>query len=318
MTSNIQPPGQQGSSVRVANRQAQVQARTDVGLGPPRETAPQTYLRPPDAGSSGAQRLLVGAVALLGVAVLLLVLASLINPQSSLADALAGLFGTRVAVQTGVVPPTPAAPETAALPAYLAALPGYVLAWADDFVAPSQISAARVGAGQVATSLLVENGVYRMQVLPGQMGWTLFDLTQTGDQASPQNDAYHLETSATVDPETPSGAAGVLARFESAGNFYLLAVDGSGGVSVQLWRDGAPAPLPATAIKANAAGLPNRLAVADDGQRLRFYVNQLLVAEVGALQLPAGRPGLAVMAPDGQMGGATVDFDWLAVFRPQS
>lgn len=312
MTSNVQPPGQQGSSVRVADRRAQMQARTDVGLGPPRETAPQTYLRPPDAGSSGAQRLLVGAVALLGFAVLLLVLALLFNPRSSLA----GPFGPPVAVQTGSVPPSFAAPEAAALPDYLAALPGYALAWTDDFAAPSRITAARVGTGQVATSLLAESGVYRMQVLPGQMGWTLFDLAQAGGQAA----AYHLETSATVDPAAPSGAAGVIGRFVRAGDFYLLTVDGSGGVRVQLWQGGAAVDVPAAAITANPAGQPNRLAVADDGQRLRFYVNQLPVAEIAAPQLPAGRPGLAVLAEGaaGATDGAAVNFDWLAIFHPQA
>lgn len=303
MSSNVQPPGQQGSSVRVADRQAQAQARAEINLGPPRETAPQTIQRPPDAGSSGAQRLLVGAVALLGFAVLLLVLASLFGPQSSLA----GLFGTRVEVETGVVPPTFAAPGTVSLPDYITALPGYVLAWTDDFAAPSQITAARAVEGQVATSLLAESGVYRMQTPPNQLGWTLFNLADAS--------SYHLEASATVDPANPAGAAGLIARFAGAGNFYLLTVNGSGEVRVELWQNNTPDSVPATAIRANAAGLANRLAVADDGEWLRFYVNQLPVAEIAEPQLPAGRPGLAVVATETEQ--AAIDFDWLAIFRPQ-
>jgi hypothetical protein len=71
-----------------------------------------------------------------------------------------------------------------------------------------------------------------------------------------------------------------------------------------------------TAIGAiNRAGGANQLAVEDDGERLRFYVNGALMSEIAAPVLPAGRPGIAAIAtgPD----GGTVDFDWIALYRPE-
>jgi hypothetical protein len=312
MTSNVQPPSEarQSSERRMADRQARAQARTAIGLEPERATAPDTYLRPPEEDSRGAQWLLFTCVAVLGLAVLLLVLASLLAPNSTLAS----LFGTRVTVQSGVVPAADSAPTAGAaagaivapaLPSYLSELPGLQLWFNDDFAAPSAVTAAAPSDSQVAASLL-ERGVYRLQVPPNQLGWTLFDLAQTT--------AYHLETSATLDAATPGGAAGVIARFGGPGNFYLLTVDGAGVPAVQLWRDGAPYPVQTGAALSGGAGQANRLAVADDGAQLRFYVNQILVAEVVDPPLPLGRPGLAVVAAGEQ--AAAVDFDWIAIYRP--
>jgi hypothetical protein len=106
----------------------------------------------------------------------------------------------------------------------------------------------------------------------------------------------------------------VIARFDGPGSFYLLTVDGDGVASVQLWLDGVRYDAPASAALAAGAGQANRLAVADDGERLRFYVNQVLVAEVAEPQLPIGRPGLAALAPGEQ--ASAVDFDWMAQRRP--
>ena len=111
------------------------------------------------------------------------------------------------------------------------------------------------------------------------------------------------------------GAAGVIARFGGSGNFYLLSVDGSGASSVQLWLGGTPYTVQSSAAPAFAAGQANRLAVEDDGVRLRFYVNQVLVAEVLNPQLPFGRPGIAAVAAGAQE--AVVDYDWIAIYRPQ-
>jgi hypothetical protein len=159
----------------------------------------------------------------------------------------------------------------------------------------------------VTAAVVTDIGVYRMQVSPNQIGWTLFDLVDTN--------LYHLETSATVSASTPGGAAGLLARFGGPGNFYLLTVDGSGAADVQLWSGGQSATLQSAPIVANPAGQANRLAVEDDGERLRFYVNQALVSEIVEPQLAAGRPGIAAVAagPD----AATVDFDWIAIYRPE-
>jgi hypothetical protein len=59
--------------------------------------------------------------------------------------------------------------------------------------------------------------------------------------------------------------------------------------------------------------LANRLAVEDDGARVRFYVNQVLVSEIVDPQLLGGRPGIATVATSD--APATVDFDWIAIYR---
>lgn len=300
---NTQPPGssQQSSSVHVANRTARAKARTSIGLDPERATAPDTYLRPPDETSRNAHWLLVTCVVLLGLAAVLLLLSPMASETS-----LTNLLGARIEGQTTVTPP----PNSAALvlPAYLSTLPGFQLWLTDDFAAPSQIATDRLDEGATATSLLMDRGVFRMQTPANQIGWTLFDLVQ--------NSAYHLETSATVDTVSPQGAGGVIARFDSPGNFYLLSIDGAGVATLQLWLDGEGYTLQSSAAITNPAGQANRLAVEDDGDRLRFFANQVLVAEVLEPQLPFGRPGIAAVAADGS--AAVVDYDWIAIYRPQS
>lgn len=302
---NAQSPGSSDQSrpVRVADRQARARARTAIGLEPDRDTAPTTFIRPPDVDNTRpAQWLLVVCAALLAVAVVLLVLASLIGSNSTLA----GIFGTRLSVETGALPGSPG--KEPALPAYLAAIPNFRLWLSDDFAAPSRIAPELAGEGKVNAAVIVDQGVYRMQVPASQLGWTLFDL---GDTTS-----YHLETSAAVNPASPAGAAGVIARFGGPGNFYLLSVDGSGTVSVQLWLDGASFTLQSQEVIASPAGQPNRLAVEDDGSRLRFFVNQMLVAEVLEPELSFARPGIATVATAAD--AAVVDFDWIAIYRPES
>ncbi len=234
---------------------------------------------------------------------LLLLLGRLVNPNATLAE----LFGFPESVQTGqtITVNTTNLKSTAA--AYLAQLPGFRLWLTDDFAAPSKYVAAQAVPGQVNAAVVTDIGVYRMQVEPYQMGWTLFDLADLT--------SYHLETSATVSAQSPGGAAGLIARFGGPGNFYLLTVDGAGTPSVQLWSDGQAVTLQAEQAVVKPAGQANRLAVEDDGARIRFYVNQALVSEIVDPQLPPGRPGLAAAAPTDE--AATVDFDWIAIYQPE-
>lgn len=291
------------------NTDASARKRAAIGLEPERETAPDAVLRPPDESSRTAHWLLVACVGVLGVAVLLLLVARAMNPDTTLAS----LFGwpsataTEQTEQDGQSAATSTAAAGSSSAAYLAQLPGFRLWLTDDFAAPSEIAPAQAVPGQVNAAVVADAGTYRMQVSPYQMGWTLFDLAG--------NNSYHLETSATVSAETPAGAAGLLARFNGAGNFYILTVDGSGTASVQLWSEGQAATLQSAPAIINPAGEANRLAVEDDGSRLRFYVNQALVSEVVEPQLAPGRPGIAAAAPGPET--ATVDFDWIAIYTPE-
>jgi hypothetical protein len=290
----------------VTNTDASARKRAAIGLDPERETAPDAVLRPPDDDSRAAHWLLVLCLALLGLAVLLLILARFVSPNTTLSS----LFGRPAITVAGPNEPTvaPANLDSGSSPApYLRQLPGFRLWLTDDFGTPSQIAAAQAVPGQVDAAVVSDAGVYRMQVSPNQVGWTLFDLAGV--------DTYQLETSATVSAETPEGSAGLLARFNSPGNFYMLTVDGSGNASVQLWSDGQPVTLQSQPAVVNPAGQNNRLWVEDDGNRLRFYVNQAVVSEIVEPLLPPGRPGIAAVAPGAE--AATVDFDWIAIYRPE-
>ncbi|MFN8466466.1 MAG: hypothetical protein U0X20_12995 [Caldilineaceae bacterium] len=285
------------------NTDASARKRAEIGLAPERETAPEAVMRPPDESSRTPHWLLVVCVGLLGVAVLLLLLGRIVNPNATLAE----LFGFPASIQTGqtITVNTSSLKSTAA--AYLAQLPGFRLWLTDDFAAPSKFVPAQAVPGQVNAAVMTDIGVYRMQVEPYQMGWTLFDLADLT--------SYHLETSANVSAETPGGAAGLIARFGGPGNFYLLTVDGAGTPTVQLWSEGQAVTLQAEQAVVKPAGQANRLAVEDDGARIRFYVNQALVSEIVDPQLPPGRPGLAAAAPSEEP--ATVDFDWIAIYQPE-
>jgi hypothetical protein len=296
---------------------ARARKRSAIGLEPDRETAPDTFLRPPDESSRGAQWLLVLCMLLLGLAVLMLLLSRTLTPDTTLGSLLGRPESAAIpetVADAGQLAGDVAAgiaanlPDGSTWPAWLAQLPGYEVWLTDDFVAPSRIAPQQSLPGRLDAAVVADIGVYRMQVSPNQMGWTLFDLEGTG--------AYHLETSATVSADTPGGSAGVIARFGGAGNFYLLTVDGDGAARVQLWRNGEAFDMQMRTVITNNAGQANRLAVEDDGQRIRFYINQILASEIVEPQLPPGRPGIAALAEGDQ--GATVDFDWIALYRPQS
>jgi hypothetical protein len=285
------------------NTDASARKRAEIGLAPERETAPEAVMRPPDETSRTPHWLLVVCVALLGVAVLLLLLGRIVNPNATLAE----LFGFPAPIQSGQTITVNTSNLQSTAVAYLAQLPGFRLWLTDDFGAPSKLAPAQDVPGQVNATVLTDIGVYRMQVEPYQMGWTLFDLADLT--------SYHLETSATVSDQTPGGAAGLIARFGGPGNFYLLTVDGAGTPTVQLWIEGQQMTLQSEQAVVNLAGQANRLAVEDDGARIRFYVNQALVSEIVDPQLPPGRPGLAAAAPGAE--AATVDFDWIAIYQPE-
>jgi len=287
---------QQGSGNYVADPDVQAHKRTGIGLSPHRETARSAVQRPPDAGSRFPQWLLVACLMLLAGAVGILLAARSIDPTATWADL--ATWGGGTTVQRPEEP----------LPDYLVAIPGYSLWMTDDFTQVNSNVAIDAVSDQVKAAVLPEIGVYELTVAPGQLGWTLFDVTSLP--------GYWLETSATIDATTPLGSAGIIGRFVSEGNFYLFSVDGSGAATVQVWKDGQSFPmLPPTALSVvNRAGTPNRLSLQDAGGKLSFFVNQHLLFEVVAPQLPIGRAGMAAMS-----GGdvATVDFDWVAIFRQE-
>lgn len=323
---NTPPSGSQGSATYVMNAETSTQKRMEANMGPPRDTAPAAVVRPPDAEAGGCARwLLVVCIALLALALVMLLVANVVQPGRTLA----GLFGAPV-VSTPVA--TPASPgevagaladnlaenlpgnlggnlaeNIAALPTYVAQLPGFQLWVSDDFSAPSALAPPQAIPGQVNAAVVTDAGVYRLQVEPNQIGWTLFDLAGGGP--------YRLETSAAISSASPGASAGVIGRFNGAGSFYLLTVDGAGTAKLEQWVGGQPTTVQTAIGAINRAGSANQLAVEDDGTRLHFYVNGALMTEVAAPVLPLGRPGIAAVVPGPDPG--TVDFDWIAIYRPE-
>ncbi len=145
-----------------------------------------------------------------------------------------------------------------------------------------------------------------MDVMADQIGWTLFDTSMLP--------AARLETSAAIAPATPTGAVGLIGRFVDSANFYLFSVDGAGQFSVRMWMDGQSYVLqmPSVMPMIYTAGESNRLALEDNGERLRFYVNQAMLFEVSNPEIEQGRSGISVFSPDG--GAASASFDWLAIY----
>ena len=303
-TYNAQPPGdaQRSSASYVTDQDEQARKRTAIGLSPHRETAPSAVQRPPDAGSRFAQWLLVVCLAMLIVSVVLLLVSRTMDPNTTWARLLPF-------VQPKAVVQVQKQPATAVQTAAVAAPPGYGLWLSEEFSAPSVKVPEYTVPGQLAGAVLPQLGVYRLDVWPGQLGWTLFDIS-----ALP---AYWFETSAKIDAQTPSSAGGLIGRFGDSSNFDLFTVDGDGQLAVDMWKDGEKFVLqpPTTSAIVNGAGKANRLALEDNGKQMRFYVNQALLYTVAEPVLPAGRAGVAALSTGDQI--AAVEFDWVRIYTPQ-
>lgn len=286
-TSDASPPPD-------ANRQAQ--KRVAIGLSPRRPTARMAVQRPPRAGLARWQQWAIALmVAALMVATVLLIFAKATGAStgwSQVRHQLAALLLGR-----------PAPPQT---PGSLPAL-GYLLRLEDGFTTKSGLLACTQQAGQWATDIWVEPGVYHFQLWPGRLVWSTLavaDLT-----------TYWVEASFTVVDLMPEGYTGFLGRYQDEETFYLFVVDGAARYQVLLWQAGqlttvqpwSPSPM------LNGAGYENVLALEDDGQALRFYANDQLLFAVMEPALPLGATGLVGGAGERTM--AEVMVDWMRLYE---
>jgi hypothetical protein len=193
-----------------------------------------------------------------------------------------------------------------ALPAASAGAVTYSLRLTDDF--GSATSPLRQGSqpDEWRTELIPTESVYRMEVWPNHLAWSLLGIDELG--------GYRFQTSAQVDSATPNGYAGVIVRYQPDGRFYLFAVDGSGRYIIQQ-QVGTKATVvqPWTlAPFLTAAGSANLLTVEDHGNTLRFYGNNILLYELQDPEFPPGFIGLAGGAQGQDV--ADVHFDWFQLF----
>ncbi|HMN30001.1 MAG TPA: hypothetical protein PKE45_17750 [Caldilineaceae bacterium] len=176
----------------------------------------------------------------------------------------------------------------------------------DEFTSPDSVLRVSTQAEGWTMEPRPQSGVYYLRIEPGRLGWS-----SVGASDLP---AYYAETSLTVSATTPAGVAGLLARRQGADSFYLFAISGSGDFQVQLMQEGNLQSLTPWLhdIAINRAGAPNSLAVQDDGEFLRFFVNNILFYEESTPQLPIGDVG--VFGAAGVESATEVDVDWFHIY----
>ncbi len=266
--------------------------RIEVGLSPRRPTAKAAVQRPPDYHTLPIPPLVL-ALVLVGVLVVttLLVVANVAGwtpawwpVRSAQEQAGAGQAALNVPLAGG----------------------SYRLRLTEDFSLASSTLLQGEQRQEWRTELLPGDSVYRIQVWPGHLAWSLLGLDDIA--------GYRLQASTLVEAATPGGYAGLIARYQDERHFYLLAVDGEGRFSVQMQDGDAPTTLqPWTPIDfLNRAGSSNILTLEDTGEAIRFYANGMLLYEIGSPQYAPGHIGLAGGAQGDDVAG--LYFDWIQLY----
>lgn len=186
----------------------------------------------------------------------------------------------------------------------------YVLRLADDFSQSDSPLIQDDRPEEWRIEFLPAESVYRMEVWPNHLAWSLLGLTDL--------EGYRLQTSVLVNAQTPGGYAGLIVRYQDERHFYLLTVDGNGRYQIQQ-QDGDEVIDVQPWVMApflNRAGSANLLTIEDDGERILFYGNNVLMAELSNPAYPLGYVGLAGGA-QGQTVGE-IRFDWFQLFDAAS
>jgi hypothetical protein len=289
-----EPNGQPADTLDEAELDARARKRIEVGLSPRRPTAKTALQRPPDVQTLPLPPWVLALVLL----VVLLLTAALLA---------ANLTGWSPAWWTAATAPLTRSGATEALPADPLTPDAATLVLSDDFSQPTSTLLQSEQRQEWRTELLPAESIYRIQVWPGHLAWSLIGLDAV--------ERYRLQTDTLVTTTAPDGYAGLVARYQDARHFYLFAVDGHGRYLVQL-QDGDQmitvqpwTPVPYL----NSAGSSNLLAIEDTGIALRFYGNGMLLYELAD---PAYTPGLIGLA-GGSAGQdvAELHFDWLQLYQ---
>jgi hypothetical protein len=290
-----------GAATYAMDAETQARKRAEIGLAPHRPTAPVTVHRPPSATPSWVRWLAVVALFLLILAVV-------------------GMVGARSGALPGSVPASLPALSSALFTASITASPQPPTAiptservdstvfspWlTDEFTGPSSYVAEVDQAPQLQAAVVPAEGVYRMAVGAGQIGWSLFDTS-----ALP---GLRLQTEARLAEGSENAAAGVLARYRDPNNFYVFGVDDLGRFFIALVLDGQTSYVqePVRLELIRPAGQANILVAEDTVDGLQFFVNQASVRKISAPELAAGQTGIAALNNGAQQ--ATVDFEWIAI-----
>jgi hypothetical protein len=291
-----------GAATYAMDAETQARKRAEIGLAPHRPTAPAAVHRPASATPSWVRWLAVMALLLL-----ILVVVGMVGARSSalpttlpatISDTLASAFATlpgAAAVQPAATQPTTVSVSSAVFTPWLV----------DQFTAPSPYVAEVDQAPQLQAAVVPAEGVYRMAVGAGQIGWSLFDTS-----ALP---GLRVQTEARVAEGSPNAAAGILARYTDPNNFYVFGVDERGQFFVALVADGQTSYVqePFHLELIHPAGQANILVVEDTAAGLQFSVNNAYVRKISTPALARGQTGIAALNNGAEQ--ATVDFDWIAI-----
>jgi hypothetical protein len=266
--------------------------RMEVGLAPSRPTAKAIPLRPPDYPTLplppiALALILVGIV--LATAALLVV--NLGGDAPNWLPAWAGWGATENRITTTGV---------ATLDQ------DYVLRLADDFGQTNSPLVQGNRPNEWHIELVPTESIYRIEVWPNHLAWSLLGLVDL--------QGYRLQTSVLVNEQTPGGYAGLIVRYQDERHFYLLAVDGNGRYQIQQQNGDEVITVQPWVMAPflNRAGSANLLSIEDDGNRILFYGNNMLIAELSAPAYPLGSVGLAGGAQGQAM--AEMDFDWFQLY----
>ena len=160
-----------------------------------------------------------------------------------------------------------------------------------------------------ASQLGYVGDLYQMQVTqPGSVVWATLN--------RPGLRAYRLEADLRLGSQEQfaRGYGGLIVRYQNDENFYLFAVDGEGQYQIKLVKQGAWHTVQPWA-KSNtiSSGRQKVLSVADDGDELRMFIDDVQVDLVADPSLPVGDVGFAVGAPP--QAQARGMFDWVALYE---
>jgi hypothetical protein len=266
--------------------------RMEVGLAPIRPTAKAAPLRPPDYQALPLPPVVL-ALVLVGVVLVTVTL---------LAANLSGGMPSWWPTWTGLA----ATGNSSAAP--IASLPAqdYMLRLADDFGQSRSPLMQGSRPNEWRTELLPAESVYAIEVSPNHLAWSLLGVTDL--------QGYRLQTSVLIDRQTPGGYAGLIARYQDERHFYLVSVDGNGRYQIQQQNGDEVVTIQPWVMVPflNRAGSANLLAIEDDGNRVLFYGNNMLIAEISDPAYPSGFVGLAGGA-QGQ-AVAEIHFDWFQLY----
>lgn len=293
---------------RNIDEEARERKRVAIGLSARRATAPSAVHRPPrDLFSRGQRWLLTLLLVGLFISTALLSYAKVTGAPTSWQTVTtywrSVLSGRQWSSSIGAYSPGP----------------NYRLRLSDEFNTRTGLIACTQQAGEWSSDVVVDRGIYRMQVWPGRLTWSTIALNgnMTGDITDniPSRSPYRIDASVTIVDMMPTGYTGFIGRYQDPSNFYLFMVDGLARYQIQLWHEGVLSTLqPWTANPLlNPAGYENIIALEDSGTELRFVANGSPLAILTAPVLPAGEVGL--LGGAGERSMAEINVDWLRLYE---